>query len=94
MGLWLALQSPTRPVWGAEPEPLASHRQVWKGQLALGPELAKSRAFCTGKKAQKPSAEEWMYQLWSIHTAEYHSAPKRAEAPTHTPVWTNRGSIP
>ena len=47
----------------------------------------------TCKQLKCPSTDEWINEMWSIHTTEYYMAIKRNEALIHATTWMNFGNI-
>ena len=43
----------------------------------------------TCKQLKCPSTDEWINEMWSIHTTEYYMAIKRNEALIHATTWMN-----
>ena len=42
-----------------------------------------------GRQYRCPSREEWIAELWSVHTMEYYSAIKMNEILTRATTWMN-----
>ena len=45
------------------------------------------------KQPKWPSVDDWINQMWSIHTMEYYSTIKRKEGPIHTTTNINLENI-